>query len=135
MIVHLIGKAGFTRAQAQIGAVTLIQRFGGALNLNIHYHMLVLDGVYITQMNDRLRFVSVAAPTFAELTRLIEQISQRVGQHLERLGLLVRDTENAYLEWNGEPAHRPAPDRTGKTPCHDLGQTSPTRVPDRRRNL
>jgi len=101
---HLIGKAGFTRVQAQTGAATLIQRFGGALNLNIHYHMLMLDGVYITQVNDRLRFVPVAAPTFAELTRLIEQISQRVGRHLERLGLLVRDTENAYLQWNGEPA-------------------------------
>jgi len=28
------------------GAVTLIQRFGSALNLNIHFHMLFLDGVY-----------------------------------------------------------------------------------------
>jgi hypothetical protein len=24
------------------GAITLIQRFGGALNLNIHFHMLFL---------------------------------------------------------------------------------------------
>jgi len=30
---HLIQQAGYTRA----GAVTLIQRFGGALNLNIHF--------------------------------------------------------------------------------------------------
>ena len=28
------------------GAVTLIQRFGSAANLNIHLHCLVLDGVY-----------------------------------------------------------------------------------------
>ena len=32
---HLIRKAGYTKASAQTGAVTLIQRFGGALNLNI----------------------------------------------------------------------------------------------------
>jgi len=101
---HLIGKAGFTRAQAQTGAVTLIQRFGGALNLNIHYHRLVLDGVYIGQATDRLRFVPVAAPTLAELTRLIEQISQRVGRHLERRGLLVRDADNAYLDLDPETA-------------------------------
>jgi len=25
----------------------LIQRFGSALNLNIHFHMLFLDGVYV----------------------------------------------------------------------------------------
>jgi hypothetical protein len=26
--------------------VTLIQRFGSALNLNVHFHMLLPDGVY-----------------------------------------------------------------------------------------
>ncbi|CAN5323922.1 hypothetical protein BH24PSE2_BH24PSE2_01140 [soil metagenome] len=35
---HPTAKAGFTRAQGQTGAVTLVQRFGGALNLNIHFH-------------------------------------------------------------------------------------------------
>ncbi len=36
---HLIKKAGFTRKTAQTGAVTLIQRFGSALNLNFYFHM------------------------------------------------------------------------------------------------
>ena len=44
---HLIHKAGFTRKTADTGAVTLIQRFGSALNLNIHFHMLFVDGVYV----------------------------------------------------------------------------------------
>ena len=34
---HLIHKAGLTRSKASTGAVTLIQRFGSALNLNIHF--------------------------------------------------------------------------------------------------
>ena len=33
---HLIKKAGLTHKTARTGAVTLIQRFGSALNLNIH---------------------------------------------------------------------------------------------------
>jgi hypothetical protein len=37
---HLIKKVGFSRKTAQTGTVTLIQRFGSALNLNIHFHML-----------------------------------------------------------------------------------------------
>ena len=41
---HLIRKAGLTRASGVIGAVTLIQRFGSALNLNVHFHLLVLGG-------------------------------------------------------------------------------------------
>jgi hypothetical protein len=32
----LIKKAGFSHKTARTGAVTLIQRFGSALNLNIH---------------------------------------------------------------------------------------------------
>lgn len=42
---YLVKKAGFTQKTAKTGAVTLIQRFGSALNLNIHFHMLFLDGV------------------------------------------------------------------------------------------
>ena len=30
----------------QCGAVTVIQRFGSALDLNVHFHTLALDGVY-----------------------------------------------------------------------------------------
>jgi hypothetical protein len=34
---HLIRKARLTRASAVTGSVTLIQRFGSALNLNVHF--------------------------------------------------------------------------------------------------
>jgi len=42
----LLKQAGLKRATADTGAVTLIQRFGSAANLNIHLHCLVFDGVY-----------------------------------------------------------------------------------------
>jgi len=32
-------------AAGRTGAVTLIQRFGSALNLNVHFHMIFVDGV------------------------------------------------------------------------------------------
>ena len=41
----LIKQAGLKRREAQTGAITLIQRFGSAADLNIHLHCLVLDGV------------------------------------------------------------------------------------------
>ena len=44
---RLIGKAGLTRTGAAAGAVMLIQRFGSALNPNIHFHMLFPDGAYL----------------------------------------------------------------------------------------
>ncbi len=45
--MHLVKKAGHSKKTARTGALTLIQRFGSALNLNIHFHMLFLDGVYV----------------------------------------------------------------------------------------
>ena len=33
-----------------------IQRFGSALNLNIHFHMLFLDGVYVDRAGSAARF-------------------------------------------------------------------------------
>jgi len=42
----LADQAGVDRASAECGTVTLIQRFGSALNLNVHFHTLWLDGVY-----------------------------------------------------------------------------------------
>jgi len=95
---HLIKKAGLTHKTARTGAVTLIQRFGSALNLNIHYHMLFLDGVYIDGINrSPPQFHWVNAPTSDELTQLAHTIAQRIGRFLERQGLLERDIENSYL--------------------------------------
>ena len=99
---HLIKKAGFSCTTARTGAVTLIQRFGSALNLNIHFHMLFVDGVYVDGANgSSTRFRWVKAPTSAELTQLTHTIARRVGRFLERQGLLERDAENSYLSGDG----------------------------------
>jgi len=99
---HLTRKAGYTKTTAHTGAVTLIQCFGGALNLNIHYHMLFLDGVYIDSADkSRLRFCWVKAPTSNELTQLTHIIAHRVARYLERQGLLERDTGHTYLSADG----------------------------------
>jgi hypothetical protein len=112
---HLIHKAGFSLKDGATGAVTLIQRFGSALNLNIHFHILFLDGVYVYRDNRPPRFQRVKAPDKGELEELVQLISQRVGRCLERQGLLEQDTESAWLDLD------PAEDTEG---CHatDPGQ-------------
>ncbi len=81
---HLVKKAGFTRKTAQTGAVTLIQRFGSALNLNVHFHMLFLDGVYTETRYGKTRFQRANAPDQQELVALAHTISHRVAGFLER---------------------------------------------------
>jgi hypothetical protein len=53
---HLTKKANFTKTTSQTGAITLIQRFGSALNLNVHLHMLFLDGEYVERPDGSRRF-------------------------------------------------------------------------------
>jgi hypothetical protein len=97
----LLRKAGLTRREGQCGAVTLIQRFGSALNLNVHFHMLIPDGVYLTDAQ-RPALRRVAAPTPEELQALVQQISERIGRRLERQGMLVRDAESSHLAFEPE---------------------------------
>lgn len=75
IVTHLIKKAGHTHATARTCAVTLIQRFGSALNLNVHFHMLFLDGVYVVHPDGSARFRWVKAPSNQELTELVHTIA------------------------------------------------------------
>ena len=84
-------------AGARTGAVTLIQRFGSALNLNPHRHMLFVDGAYAFD-DETPRFHSVAAPTQAELQHLLHAIATRATRALERHALLTRDDETPSLD-------------------------------------
>jgi len=102
---RLVHKAGFTKPNAKTGAVTLIQRFGSALNLNIHFHMLFLDGVYTGSSNRQpLRFRRVKAPTRDELIKLTHTIASRVARYLERQGLLEREKLERLCRYITRPA-------------------------------
>jgi hypothetical protein len=76
---------GLTRSQC--GAVTFVQRFGDALNLNLHFHSLVLDGVYARGPEGRLRFHPLPAPDDAEVARVARRVARAIARRLERQGL------------------------------------------------
>lgn len=98
---YLIKKAGFTQKTAKTGAVTLIQRFGSALNLNIHFHVLFLDGVYaVDSESEACGFHEIETPTPKEIGTVLHRISGRIARLLARTGFLERDTEQNYLTLN-----------------------------------
>jgi ribosomal protein S27E len=105
-------RAGYRRQEADCGAVTLIQRFGSALNLNVHFHMLVPDGVYqhSGRTAGRPQFVRIPAPDGKQLQALVERISERVGRQLQRRGILVREAESSHLELEPEAGEDALPD-------------------------
>jgi hypothetical protein len=62
------------------GSVTVVQRFGSDLRLNIHLHMLALDGCY----GDDGRFFTAPPPTPEEVESILAKIVRRTKAVLER---------------------------------------------------
>ncbi len=95
---YLIKRAGLTKKSgAKTGSVTFIQRFGGSINLNIHFHMMYLDGVY-TFPEGKPHFHPITPPTQSEMDHILVSIAHRVVKHLEKKGLILRDeTGQEYL--------------------------------------
>ena len=96
----LLGQAGVKADQADSGAVTLIQRFGSAANLNIHMHCLVLDGVYRRGIDGAPKFVEVPEPTDEALQSVLYKIITRMMKLLTRRGVLVEEEGSTYMADN-----------------------------------
>jgi hypothetical protein len=66
------------------GSVTFVQRFGSALNLNVHLHAVFSDGVYLESDTSKPLFEQVPAPTLADIRHITEKIARRVHRWLEQ---------------------------------------------------
>jgi hypothetical protein len=73
--------------QARCGAVAFIQRFSDALNLDPHFHVLALDGIYVVDGKGQPVFRHVSPPTDKEVARVAERIHRRVARLVEKRGL------------------------------------------------
>ena len=96
-VLHLLGQVGLKADEADSGAVTLIQRFGSAANLNIHLHCLVLDGVYRHNADGAPVFVEVPAPTEDALQTVLHKIISRLMKLLTRKGVVVEEEGSTYM--------------------------------------
>jgi hypothetical protein len=81
---------GIARQKVQPGSVTFIQRFGSAINVNVHYHCVFLEGVYLDRTDQGLkpRFLPVEPPTDTDIADVVQKISNRVIRKLRHLGYL-----------------------------------------------
>jgi Putative transposase/Transposase zinc-binding domain len=96
-------------AGSQGAAVALIQRFGSAINLNIHFHVVVADGVFVSSddgqvqlplatlalacgsrfgrsraCGTRAEFVPTLAPSDDDVERILQQVMRRIDRLLSR---------------------------------------------------
>jgi len=79
-----------------------IQRFGGALNLHIHVHAVVSDGVFEVKSSlgrKELLLKQVPYPTAEELAAIVTAIRKKLIRRLCRMGALDREAAANMLSW------------------------------------
>jgi hypothetical protein len=69
----------------QTGSLTVVQRFGSSLNLNVHFHVIVMDGVYAEQPDGNLLFHPMPAPSDEDIARVARAVCRKVTRYLGRL--------------------------------------------------
>jgi len=113
LAVYARALQGFYRKRARAsghrggrtGTVTVIQRFGGALNLNVHFHTLAVDGVFVRKPDGSLSFAAAKAPTDEEVDTLLGVIRARILRLLVRRGLLCDESDDDLDESQAPPLH------------------------------
>jgi hypothetical protein len=88
-------KRGIERHKVQPGSVSFVQRFGSSVNLNLHFHVVFLEGVYLERSDQGLkpRFVTAEPPSDADIAKVLQKMSHRVIRKLCRLGYLEAGME------------------------------------------
>jgi hypothetical protein len=67
--------------------VLAVQRTDSALRLNVHFHVLALDGVYVRDTSTgRLVFHALGTPTRAEVAEVAARTAERIEKVLKKTG-------------------------------------------------
>ena len=83
---------------AETGSVTFLQRYGGGLNLNLHYHLIGLDGWFHRASNGELVFERAPTPTQQEVESVALDLHARAMRLLEKRGLLEVGADDPLTE-------------------------------------
>ena len=91
---HRGRKAGINNGHT--GAITFVQKFGAALNLNVHFHSITPQGLFVQSPAGNLSFAPLPPPTDHEIARLAHRIARRLTK-----------IANRYLEGHDEELFDP----------------------------
>ncbi|MCP4306123.1 MAG: transposase, partial [bacterium] len=85
---------------ARIGAVAFIHQFGSSLNEHIHFHIIVVDGVFEPSDNDAgVVFFEATALDESTIAEVQATIRRRVLKAFVRRGLLDQDERETMEQW------------------------------------
>ena len=96
-------KKHYKAGRAFTGSITFIQRFGSALNLNPHFHILFLDGLYTKNQKRELIFKRIPTISDADICAVLSAIRDSMVTILRKRGLISQSGELTYCEEDLEP--------------------------------
>jgi len=103
----------------QCGAVSFIQRFGSALDLNVHIHAILLDGIYAADDEGRPHFQALLSPDNEEVARVTASLAEAITDFLRRRGLGPESDRE-----ESDPLSRDQPWLAGLYAASVLGRTA-----------
>jgi len=77
-------------AQAQVGAVAFIHRFGAGLNPHVHFHVLVIDGVFDPNPDHGVCFSEVEDLDASDAEIVQTEVRHRILRAYQRRGWLEK---------------------------------------------
>ena len=108
-------------ADAQLGAVSFLHRFGAALNPHFHFHLVVLDGLFSEQSDGTVRFHEATHLRADDAHPLQHTVQRRVLGLFRRRSLLDAHTVADMRTWQAAGGFSldasvrvPASDRAGR---------------------
>ncbi len=86
----------------QSGSISFVQMCGTALNLNPHYHIIAVDGVWFMNSAGVLAYRNIDEPIDAELNAVIATAKDNVVAYLQMIGII--DYEHHWIDVSEEEA-------------------------------
>jgi len=83
---------------AQVGAITFVQRADASLRLNVHFHTLALDGVYVRDDASVPRFHALCDPTPEQVADVARWTHERLVRVCARHGRSLDELDDASDE-------------------------------------
>lgn len=82
-------------ADPRTASCTAVKRFGSAINLNVHFHTLIPDGVFDLSGDGPARFVPLRPPTEEDVAGILARVIKRV---IRKLPLPEEDAADAEVD-------------------------------------
>lgn len=85
----------------KVGAISFIQRFGSALNRHIHYHCVVMDGIFCEDAEGLLQFHEVDDLSADDSDAVQSRVRKRVLSLYKRRGIITAEDAENLKCWKG----------------------------------